>query len=59
MEDISFTPKISRPKKKQVSIRFDPGILAQVRQLARERGVPYQTLIQLWVAEKLAEERTH
>lgn len=59
MKNSSPTPKISRPKKKQVSIRFDPVILAQVRQLASERGVPYQTLIQLWVAEKLAEEHVH
>ncbi|MCL0081593.1 BrnA antitoxin family protein [Peptococcaceae bacterium] len=45
----------SRPKKKQISIRFDPDILTSVQKIATIRGVPYQTLIQLWVAEKAAE----
>lgn len=47
---------ISRPRKKQISIRFDPDILAKVQKIATARGVPYQTLIQLWVAEKAAEQ---
>ncbi|MEW5763297.1 MAG: CopG family antitoxin, partial [Bacillota bacterium] len=50
--------EVARPKKKQVSIRFDPAILEEIRRVARARGVPYQTLIQLWVAEKLAEQRS-
>lgn len=53
LEDAEF--EVVRPRKRQVSIRFDPAILEQVRRVARARGVPYQTLIQLWVAEKLAE----
>ncbi|HAG07010.1 MAG: hypothetical protein XD69_1286 [Clostridia bacterium 62_21] len=55
METVQF--EVARPKKKQVSIRFDPAILEEIRRVARARGVPYQTLIQLWVAEKLAGQR--
>lgn len=47
---------VTRPRKTQISIRFDPDILAQVQKIAAIRGVPYQTLIQLWVAEKAAEQ---
>ena len=50
METVEF--KVVRPRKTQISIRFDPGILAQVQRIADAKGIPYQTLIQLWVAEK-------
>jgi predicted DNA binding CopG/RHH family protein len=52
MEPVEF--KMTRPRK-PVSIRFDPVILAKVRALARQKGVPYQTLLQMWVAEKVQE----
>jgi predicted DNA binding CopG/RHH family protein len=44
--------EVVRLRKTQISIRFDPGILAQVQKIAAAKGIPYQTLIQLWVAEK-------
>lgn len=53
METVEF--EVARPRKKQISIRFDPDVLTQVQKMAAARGVPYQTLIQLWVAEKAAE----
>lgn len=55
LEPVQF--KITRPRKKQVSIRFDPNILEQVRAVAEKKGIPYQTLVQMWVAEKLQEVR--
>lgn len=52
MEPAEFT--ITRPRK-PVSIRFDPDILNKVRKLAKQKGIPYQTLIQMWVVEKVQE----
>jgi predicted DNA binding CopG/RHH family protein len=52
MEPVEF--KMTRARK-PVSIRFDPIILAKVRALARQKGVPYQTLVQMLVAEKVRE----
>lgn len=40
----------------QVALRMDPDLKAAVEQLAHERGIPYQTMIQTWVAERLREE---
>jgi hypothetical protein len=34
---------------------FDPEILDKVRALAKQKGAPYQTLVQMWVAEKVQE----
>ncbi len=37
--------------KKQVTIRLDPGVLAYFQGLAEELGIPYQTLINLFLKE--------
>jgi predicted DNA binding CopG/RHH family protein len=52
METVEF--EVIRPKRTQINIRLDPGLLAQVQKIAAAKGIPYQTLIQLWVAEKAA-----
>jgi|SRR6185295_4426051 len=37
--------------KKQVTIRLDPGVLAYFQGLAEQLGIPYQTLINLFLKE--------
>ncbi len=37
--------------KKQVTIRLDPEVLAHFQGLAEELGIPYQTLINLFLKE--------
>ena len=45
-----------RRTRKLISLRIFPHQLERVKRVAECRGMPYQTLIQLWLAEKLAEE---
>ncbi len=37
--------------KKQVTIRLDEGTIAYFKQMAEETGIPYQTLINLYLRE--------
>lgn len=45
-----------RRTRKLISLRIFPHQLDRIKRVAARRGMPYQTLIQLWLAEKLAEE---
>jgi predicted DNA binding CopG/RHH family protein len=45
----------ARPKI-QVSMRLNPSDLAKLKALARTKGVGYQTLIHMWVMERLQQE---
>jgi predicted DNA binding CopG/RHH family protein len=40
----------------QISLRFSHQILERTKSRAKTLGVPYQTLIQLWIAERLENE---
>jgi predicted DNA binding CopG/RHH family protein len=40
----------------QISLRVSYQVLERTRNRAKALGVPYQTLIQLWIAERLEEE---
>ena len=44
--------------KKPVTLRLEPYQIAAAKRVAREKSVPYQTLLRMWIAEGLAKERT-
>jgi predicted DNA binding CopG/RHH family protein len=44
-----------RSATKPISLRLPAGLLDSIRAQANKRDVPYQSLIKLWLAEKLAE----
>lgn len=46
----------SRPAKRPVGLRIRGDYLAAVKQVAERKGIPYQTLIQMWLVEKLRQE---
>jgi predicted DNA binding CopG/RHH family protein len=46
----------SRPRKKPVGLRLRSDYLEIIKQVAERKGVPYQTLIQMWLVEKLQQE---
>lgn len=46
-----------RPVKKAVSIRLDVGTIDYFKQCAGEVGIPYQTLINMYLAECAASRR--
>lgn len=45
-----------RPVKRLVSMRYDVTLLQQIRVIARQKGVPYQTLMHQWLTERTNEE---
>jgi len=44
--------------KKPVTLRLEPYQIAAAKRVAREKSVPYQTLLRMWIAEGLAKERS-
>ena len=47
----------ARPPKKQISLRLDAKVIEVLKAVAQRKGIGYQTLIRLWVMERLAQER--
>jgi predicted DNA binding CopG/RHH family protein len=52
--DVSFVD--DRPPKKQISLRLDPEVIEQLKTVAARKGIGYQTLIRMWVMERLGQE---
>jgi predicted DNA binding CopG/RHH family protein len=45
-----------RPPKKQISLRLDESAINQLKVVAEGKGIGYQTMIRMWVMERLKEE---
>lgn len=43
-------------KLKNVSIKMDPLYLLSIKKIATTKGIPYQTLVRLWLVEKIRRE---
>lgn len=41
---------------RNVTIKIDPLYLVSVKKVATRKGIPYQTLVRQWVAEKVRKE---
>jgi predicted DNA binding CopG/RHH family protein len=54
------SPSFSRPKPstRTVSIRLPESLIASLKTLANKRDVPYQSLVKIFLAEKVKEETT-
>jgi len=46
-----------RPSTSTISLRLPQGLLNELRTLANERDVPYQSLLKVFLAERVAKER--
>jgi len=53
---IEFDPEVERPTR-SVTIRLPRRMFQELRVLAKDRDVPYQSLLKMLLAEKLAELR--
>ncbi len=42
-----------KPSTKSISLRLPIGLLEQIKVTANKRDVPYQSLIKIWLAEKV------
>ena len=45
-----------RRRLKNISIKIDPLHLLSIRKIATRKGIPYQTLVRQWLAEKVRKE---
>lgn len=45
-----------RRKLQNVTIKIDPLYLISIKKVATKKGIPYQTLVRQWVAEKIRRE---
>ena len=48
--------KVERPVRQMVSIRLELRLYNRLRQVAANKGLPYQTLIQQWLSERAMAE---
>ena len=48
-------PKL-RPTLKTISLRLPASLLAELKMLANERDVPYQSLLKIFLAERIKQE---
>lgn len=46
-----------RPSTATISLRLPQGLLNELRTLANERDVPYQSLLKVFLADRVAKER--
>lgn len=46
-----------RPSTETISVRLPAGLLAELKVLANKRDVPYQSLMKLFLADRVARER--
>ena len=57
-EEVSESLEITKPKrrKQRITMLLDPQLKTQLEKLADEKGIPYQTLIQMWLKERVRQE---
>lgn len=46
-----------RERKKNLTLRMEPSRVREIKAVAREMGVPYQTLMRMWIVDRLRQER--
>ena len=46
-----------KPSTKTISLRLPEGMLADIKIAANRQEVPYQSLIKIWLAEKVEQQR--
>ena len=58
MVEVNEPIRDARPTKKAISIRVDEPALAKLKSVAAKKGLGYQTLMRMWVLERLEREAT-
>jgi predicted DNA binding CopG/RHH family protein len=55
-EEVDVTFIDVRPRMEQISLRLPSSAIASLKFLANRKGIGYQTLIRMWVMERLEQE---
>jgi predicted DNA binding CopG/RHH family protein len=58
-EAVAVTFIDSRQPKKQIALRLDGETIDALKAVARRKGIGYQTLIRMWVNERLEQEQAN
>ncbi len=53
--DVTFVD--ARPAKKPISLRLDAEAIDRLKAIARRKGIGYQTLIRIWIMDRLTREQ--
>ena len=46
-----------KERKQNLTLRMEPSRVREIKAVAHELGVPYQTLMRMWIVERLRRER--
>lgn len=46
-----------RERKQNLTLRIEPSRVREIKKVAQELGVPYQTLMRMWIVERLRREK--
>ncbi len=46
-----------KERKKNLTLRMEPSRVEEIKAVARELGIGYQTLMRMWVIERLRREK--
>ena len=49
--------RVAARAKRPVTLRLEEGQIASAKRAAERMSIPYQTLLRMWIAERLAKER--
>jgi predicted DNA binding CopG/RHH family protein len=49
--------RVAASAKRPVTLRLEEGHIAAAKRAADRMSLPYQTLLRMWIAERLAKER--
>ena len=57
-EEVQDKLVITKPKrpKQRITMLLDAGLKTRLKKIAAQKGIPYQTLIQMWLREKVNQE---
>ena len=57
-EEVPKKIELTKPKlpKQRITMLLDPRLKLKLKKIAAEKGIPYQTLIQIWLREKVNQE---
>ena len=56
MEEVKIEVRAERRPSKMISLRMSEEYLGALKTVAEQKGIPYQTLMRLWLVERLREE---
>lgn len=56
LEPVEFDLSELKPSTKTISLRLPQSIIDQLKRLANKRDVPYQSLLKIFLSEKIQEE---